>query len=147
MTETSSHMRLADLTVDMTAAYEATVSAETVSEYASLTGDHNPIHESDEYASGTRFGQPIAHGLLVASYVQTALTKLVSPGGVSTGYQFKLLAPVFVGSRVEARATCTAVDLDRRRATFSITVTTPPEAHVAVMGTATVAFPREREQA
>lgn len=69
-------------------------------------GDHNPIHEDADYAAGTRFGRPVAHGMLVAGYVQTALTRLVAPGGLSTSYQFDLLAPAFEGAAITAQAVC-----------------------------------------
>ena len=32
-------------------------------EFARLTGDHNRLHTDPEYAKGTAFGEPIAHGL------------------------------------------------------------------------------------
>jgi 3-hydroxybutyryl-CoA dehydratase len=147
MTAQEKLVRISDMTIGLTATHEATIDADTVSEYARLTGDHNPVHGNDEYASTTRFGHRIAHGLLVASYVQTALTKLVAPGGVSTGYQFTLLAPVHIGSRIQATATCAAVDSLRRRATFKFIVTTQPKATLAISGEAIIAFPREREQA
>ena len=31
--------------------------------FASLTGDNHPIHYDEAYASSTRFGRPIVHGL------------------------------------------------------------------------------------
>lgn len=44
--------------------------------FSGVTGDVHPIHYDVEYAKATRFGKPVAHGLLLAS-----LTAL----GASTG--------------------------------------------------------------
>ena len=35
--------------------------------FSGLTGDNPPIHYDVEYARKTRFGKPLAHGLLLAS--------------------------------------------------------------------------------
>ena len=34
--------------------------------FSGLTGDSHPIHYDVEYARTTRFGKPLAHGLLLA---------------------------------------------------------------------------------
>jgi 3-hydroxybutyryl-CoA dehydratase len=110
------------MTVGSAASHSATIDAEMIAAYAAMTGDHNPIHEDTEYAQRTRFNRPVAHGLLVGGFIQTALTKLVAPGGVSTKYAIDLLAPAFVGATVTASVTCTQLDLVSRRATFTATV-------------------------
>ncbi|MGE0219621.1 MaoC/PaaZ C-terminal domain-containing protein [Mycolicibacterium sp.] len=134
--------RFADLHVGAAAEHSAVVDADAIRAYARLSGDHNPIHEDAEYAASTPFGRPVAHGLLVAGYVQTALTKLVAPGGVSASYQFDLLAPTFEGSAVTANAHCTHLDPVTRRATFAITVVDDTTARTLISGSAVVAFPK-----
>lgn len=132
----------ADMELGATSSHTTTIGPETVNAYAALTGDHNPIHEDTEYAAATRFGRPVAHGLLVAGFVQTALTKLVAPGGVSTGYQIDLVAPAFAGSTITAQATCAQLNSVTRRATFTITVVDDETGATLVSGTAVVAFPK-----
>ena len=44
-----------------------TVTEADVVGFAGLTGDVHPVHTDAVYASGTQFGQRIAHGLLVVS--------------------------------------------------------------------------------
>lgn len=131
-----------DMRVGLTTSYSAVLDAKTIAAYAALSGDHNPIHEDADYASGTRFGRPVAHGLLVASFVQSALTKLVAPGGVSVRYEIDLIAPAFVDAKVTAHVNCTALDSDRSRATFGVTVVDDTTRTTLIRGTAVVAFPR-----
>jgi hypothetical protein len=77
--------------------------AEDVAAFATVSGDHNPIHLSDSFAATTMFGRPIAHGMLVASMFSTIFASNV-PGSIylTQGLSFKCAAihPVsFLGSR------------------------------------------------
>ncbi|CAN5620729.1 MaoC/PaaZ C-terminal domain-containing protein [soil metagenome] len=134
--------RLHDMEIGAHAEYSAVLDADIIRAYAQLSGDHNPIHEDAAYAAATRFGRPVAHGLLVAGYVQTALTKLVAPGGVSTSYQFDLLAPAFEGAAITAQAVCAHLDSVTHRATFTITVVDDTTRKQLISGSAVVAFPK-----
>lgn len=42
---------------------------EQIGRYADATGDHNPIHVDEAFASGTPFGGTIAHGMLVLASI------------------------------------------------------------------------------
>lgn len=44
--------------------------------WAELSGDHNPLHVSPEYARTTRFGGTIAHGPLGLAYMERVLMEL-----------------------------------------------------------------------
>jgi acyl dehydratase len=44
--------------------------------FAKLTGDAHPIHYDKEYASKTRFGERLAHGLLLMSITALGATPL-----------------------------------------------------------------------
>jgi acyl dehydratase len=45
-----------------------TVGEEDISAFAALTGDTHPQHVDADWAAGSRFGERIAHGLLVLSF-------------------------------------------------------------------------------
>ena len=45
-----------------------TIGEADISAFATLTGDRHPQHTDAEWAAGSRFGERIAHGLLVLSY-------------------------------------------------------------------------------
>lgn len=75
--------------------------------FAGLTGDNHPIHYDVEFARGTRFGKPVAHGLLLAS-----LTALGASTGTHRidGFVFveqgcRFLAPALVGDTLTPRLT------------------------------------------
>ena len=80
------------------------VTTETIDAYADLTGDENPIHLDEEYASETMFGGRIAHGMLGAGVVSAALASL--PGDiVYLDQTCSFEAPVRPGDTIEASAT------------------------------------------
>jgi 3-hydroxybutyryl-CoA dehydratase len=45
-----------------------TVHERDILDFAALTGDSHPQHVDPEWAAGSRFGEQIAHGLLVLSF-------------------------------------------------------------------------------
>lgn len=90
---------------------ETTVTESDVEAFASLSGDENPLHLEEDVASDSRFGERIAHGALVASYISTALSEL--PGTVVfLSQDAEFCAPVPIGSdiRVECRVVEASAD-------------------------------------
>jgi 3-hydroxybutyryl-CoA dehydratase len=45
-------------------------------QFAAMTGDAHPIHYDPAYAADTRFGKPIAHGLLLTSLTALGATEM-----------------------------------------------------------------------
>jgi 3-hydroxybutyryl-CoA dehydratase len=105
-----------ELSVGMTASYEHVVTAEDVTAFAAVSGDHNPVHLDEAYAKTTRFKTRIAHGLLVASYISTVLAdQLPGAGTVYLGQTLAFKAPVRLGDKVEARVTVSEIFADKGR--------------------------------
>jgi 3-hydroxybutyryl-CoA dehydratase len=50
------------------------VTQDAINRYAPVSGDNNPLHTDPIFAATTRFGGPIAHGMLILAYVSEALT-------------------------------------------------------------------------
>lgn len=78
------------------------VTGEDVRQFADLTGDQNRLHVDEEFAKGTPFRQPIAHGLLGLSFVaglgsESPLLDTVAFLGV---HDWKFLKPIYFGDRV-----------------------------------------------
>jgi 3-hydroxybutyryl-CoA dehydratase len=77
------------------------LTAQDVQLFADLTGDDNPIHIDAEYASETRFGQPIVHGIFLLGIISKALGRdFPGPGCIAVSIQAKFLRPVPVGSEI-----------------------------------------------
>jgi len=91
-----------DLHVGMRERLMKTVMDSDVVGFARLSGDDNPLHLCDVYASETRFGQRIAHGLYTASLISAVLgTRLPGPGAVYRSQTLNFHGPVKIGDVVE----------------------------------------------
>ena len=73
--------RISDFKMGDKEFFSKTISESDVYLYAGVTGDLAPHHVNADYAKGTRFKERIAHGLLIAGVMSSALTKLVAPRG------------------------------------------------------------------
>ena len=75
-------------------------------DFARMTGDAHPIHYDEAYASKTRYGKRLAHGLLVTSMTALGATPMsqrieeAMVAFVEQGARF--LRPVFVGDTLQS---------------------------------------------
>ncbi len=106
---------LEDLEVGMSASFAKTISESDVYLFAGISGDNNPMHVNEEYASQTPFGGRIVHGMFSAALISTvAGTRLPGPGCIYVDQQIKFRAPVHIGDT--ARASITVTEINERRA-------------------------------
>ena len=128
------------LNVGDTASRSKVIADADIRAFADLTGDHNPIHVDDEFASQTLFGKRIAHGMLSASLISAVLANdLPGQGSIYLGQTLQFVAPVFVGDEVTARVTVLAVRDNKPIATLE-TVCVNQRNEVVIKGEATVHY-------
>ncbi|MDQ7840331.1 MAG: MaoC family dehydratase [bacterium] len=103
-------------TPGQTASTTRVITEADVEAYAHLTGDLNPLHMDPEFASASRFGGRIAHGMLTAGLISAVLgMHLPGPGGIYLSQTLTFLKPVRIGDTITATAEVTAYDAERRR--------------------------------
>jgi 3-hydroxybutyryl-CoA dehydratase len=91
------------LAVGQRAAFSKTIAEADIRTFAAVTGDHNPLHLDETFASRSRFGRPIAHGILVAGVISAALGMVLpGPGAIYLSQTLKFLRPVYPGDTVTA---------------------------------------------
>jgi acyl dehydratase len=97
-------LTMEELAVGDVAEITYTVTADTIREFVTASGDDNPIHSDPTFAAGTRFRRVIAPGMLTGSFVSSVIgTRLPGPGTIYLSQDFRFLRPVYVGDRVTAR--------------------------------------------
>ncbi len=97
-----------DLEVGMTDVFAKTITEADIVIFAGISGDTNPVHLNEEFASGTMFKGTIAHGMLTSAFISTVIgTKLPGPGCIYVSQNLKFKAPVKAGETVKAKCTIT----------------------------------------
>jgi len=130
-----------ELQVGMSAAYERVVTTADIEAFAAVSGDHNPVHLDDAYAKTTLFKGRIAHGMLGASFISTAIaSKLPGPGSIYLAQNLAFKRPVRPGDKVETRITVTAINREKGQAILKTQCLVGET--VVIDGEATVLAPR-----
>ena len=129
-----------DLEVGMTDVFAKTVTETDIVMFAGISGDTNPVHLNEDFASGTMFKGRIAHGILSASFISTVIgTKLPGPGCIYVSQNLKFKAPVKAGDTVEAHCTITELNADKKFVTLKTQC--PVAGKVVVDGEAMIMVP------
>lgn len=112
--------------------------------FAEATGDKNPVHLDEEFASTTAFGGRIAHGMLTAGFVSAAIaSKLPGPGSIYLSQSLRFTKPVRPGDTISVKLEVIEVNSARRRVRLT-TVCTNQRGETVMDGEATVLVPVER---
>lgn len=103
-------------TLGQQATFTKPISGADVAQFAEITGDSNPLHVDEEFASRSRFGGRIAHGILTAGLISTVIgMQLPGPGGIYVSQTLNFLKPVRIGDTITAAAEVLSYDAARRR--------------------------------
>lgn len=133
-----------EMTIGQTASYSKTVRDLDIQLFAAASGDVNPVHLDAAFASQTRFGQRIAHGMLTASFVSAALAmKLPGPGCIFLEQNVKFRLPVGIGDTVRVDLEVTAKNDRRQSVTLDCTAYNQ-EGKRVLTGTSVVMAPQEK---
>ncbi len=96
--------------------FSKSVSDQDIQTFAQVSGDTQPLHLDEAYASKTRFKGRIAHGMLAAGFISAALGLKLAPGKtvVYLSQQLRFQRPVKIGDTVTVNCEVTALQPERR---------------------------------
>ena len=93
-----------------------TVQDEDIRAFAEVTGDKNPLHLNDEFASKTLFKRRIAHGFLTAGLISAVIgSRLPGNGTIYLSQTLNFLAPVYIGDEITAKVEVSEVLKEGKR--------------------------------
>ena len=98
-------LSIEELSVGDQVKQEYTVTDSDVQKFAEISGDFNPAHFDEEYASQTHFKKRIAHGMIsVAKFSGLFGMDMPGLGAIWGGQSVKFLAPVYLNQPYTAVA-------------------------------------------
>ena len=136
-------MLIDDIKVGMTVSYSQTITDADIKSFAGLSGDNNPVHMSDDFANGSRFGKRIAHGLMSASFFSALFgTRLPGPGCVYVSQSLNFKRPVYIGDTVVAAVVVKLINHKKNRVFFDTVCKV--RGKVVIDGVAEIFIPKEK---
>ncbi|MCD4499068.1 MaoC family dehydratase [Chromobacterium vaccinii] len=109
-----------DLAVGASAETGKTITEADVLLFSAVSGDNNPVHLDQTYASTTPFETRIAHGMLTASLISGVIgTRLPGYGTVYLSQSTRFKAPVRIGETVTTRVTVEELIPEKKRVRLS----------------------------
>jgi acyl dehydratase len=82
--------------------------------FADISGDHNPIHLSGDYAATTQFKRRIVHGILTSGLISAVLgMQLPGPGSIYLSQTLNFKAPVYLDDTITAMVTVSHIREDK----------------------------------
>jgi len=111
-----------ELNVGDSAEFIKTVSESDIYVFSGVTGDLNPAHINEMFASKTVFKTRIAHGMLTAGFVSAVIgCKLPGPGTIYIKQELNFRAPVRIGDTITAQAEVTEITTEKNRVMLKTT--------------------------
>jgi len=137
--------RIENIRVGMTASVTRVITDDSIHAFADVSGDHNPVHLDEAFASSSRYKRRIAHGLMCASWFSALFgTELPGTGCVYLSQTLNFKRPVYIGDEVTAMVRVEAIDVEKDRVTFKTACTV--KGRTVIDGVAEIYIPREKNR-
>lgn len=108
---------------------------QAVLDFATLTGDFNPVHFDEAYAANTIFKKPIVHGPLVLTLVTTLFAnELPGSGSVYLSHDVQYKLPVYYDDVITARLE--VIEINSKNHVFLSTICYNQEGNIVMTGVA-----------
>ncbi len=94
------------LSIGATGSATRVITDQTVRDFASLSGDTQPLHIDDDYASDTRFKRRVAHGALLVGMISAVLGVKMADDSFTViflGLEVSFTSPVYIGDEITAK--------------------------------------------
>ena len=121
MTDKLSEYKFDEIILGTKTKFTVEINVSMINEFAKISGDNNPLHMNEYYASKTQFGKRVCHGMLLASFF-SRLIGMYMPGKNALYFSQTLnfQTPCFVGDLI----TIEGEVIDKSQSTRIITIKT-----------------------
>lgn len=131
---------ITDFNIGMSAEITRSFNANDIRVFSKLSGDINPVHLDEKYASETIFGSCIVHGALASSIFSTIFANtLPGAGCIYLKSENKFLKPIYPDEEVVFKVEVIDILEEKKRLIFkTIAITRNTE---CIVGTAEIFIP------
>ncbi len=113
-----------ELSVGDSASVTKRISQADIDAFARISGDDNPAHVDAVWASASRLGGRVVHGMLTAGLISAVLgTLLPGPGSIYMSQTLRWIAPVWPDDLLTATATVKEIVAEKGRVVLETVVT------------------------
>lgn len=140
MTQESHAAGVQTFSVGLASETRRTIVQADLDAFSAVSGDHNPLHRDSPEASASRFGGPIAHGMLLGSFISGIIgDSLPGPGTIYVSQSLVFRRAVKVGETVTTRVEVAAIG--PRKGFLTLKTTCAVEGRLCLEGEAVVVTP------
>ena len=112
---------------------------EDVIQFSKITGDKNPIHLDNEYASGTLFKKPIMHGFLCGAVFSKIFgMEFPGEGSIYLSQNLNFFKPMFIKNKYIAKCIITKIDNEKNFVYFDTIIKEQNTSIQTITGTAVI---------
>jgi len=104
MNRKSANYKFDDITIGLTKEFSIEITESMINNFAEFSGDYNELHMDENYASTTKFGKRICHGMLLVSFF-SRLVGMSIPGknALYFSQSINFQSPCFIGDQILVR--------------------------------------------
>ena len=101
MSEKPSEYSFDEIEIGMQKSFKIFISEDYLDDFAKLSGDDNPLHMSEEYASSTSFKKRVCSGMFLSSFF-SRLVGMYLPGkhALHISQSLNFVNPCFIGETI-----------------------------------------------
>ena len=101
MSEKPSEYSFDEIEIGMQKSFKIFISEDYLDDFAKLSGDDNPLHMNEEYASSTSFKKRVCSGMFLSSFFST-LVGMYLPGkhALHISQSLNFVNPCFIGETI-----------------------------------------------
>ena len=108
MTDSPLQYTFDSINVGINYEFKIIITEKLISDFSVISGDFNPLHMDENYATKTKFKKRVCHGMLLASFF-SRLIGMYIPGKQALYFSQSLnfISPCFIGDTVKVTGTVT----------------------------------------
>jgi acyl dehydratase len=115
--------KIEELHYGMTDELSARVTNESIKQFSALSGDFAPLHTDEEFARKKGFKAPLAHGMLLGTYVSALIgNKLPGRWGIMQSFKMDFRNPLIPPQNIKIIGKVTNVSIAVQQVTIEIEI-------------------------